>query len=205
MSIQTLFTTPSRLAQRRDILRWGVALGLATLAPLARAQAVKMYGAAGAPSPQEVADILSNGARARMKQRGVRMADGSPAPVVDEPQRPTDDAAQASAFAMPIPFGFDSARLEPAARELLSVVAEGIKLTEGTFKIVVEGHTDAHGRAGYNERLSLRRADAVRRYFVEQHGLSADLLMVEGHGPRKPIAAQNPFASENRRVQFRAA
>jgi outer membrane protein OmpA-like peptidoglycan-associated protein len=205
MSIQSQLTAPSRLFLRRGVLRWSAGLGLATFVPLARAQAVKLYGAAGAPSPQEVADILSNGARARMKQRGVRMADGSTAPVVEEPQRPTDNAAEASAFAMPIPFAFDSARLEPAARELLSVVAEGIKLTEGTFKIVVEGHTDAHGRSSYNERLSLRRADAVRRYFVEQHGLPADLLVIEGHGPRKPIATQNPFAPENRRVQFRAA
>ncbi len=183
----------------------GAGAGLAAFVPLAWAQAVKLYGASGAPSPQEVADILSNGARARMKQRGVRMADGRAAPVAEEPQRPTDDAAEASAFAMPIPFGFDSARLEPAARELLTVVAEGIKLTEGTFKVVIEGHTDAHGRGTYNERLSLRRAEAVRRYFVEQHGLPVESLVVEGHGPRKPIAAQNPFAPENRRVQFRAA
>jgi outer membrane protein OmpA-like peptidoglycan-associated protein len=202
-----MFAIPPALVRlrRRHLLRWGAVAGLAAVAPAASAQAVKLYGASGAPSPQEVADILSNGARTRMKQRGVRMADGSAAPAAEEPQRPTEDAAEASAFAMPIPFAFDSAKLEPAARDLLSVVAEGIKLTEGTFKVVIEGHTDAHGRGGYNQQLSLRRAEAVRRYFVEQQGLAADLLVVEGHGPRKPIRTQNPFAPENRRVQFRAA
>lgn len=197
--------TTTLFLSRRDLMRLGVGAGLAALVPLATAQAVKLYSANAAPSPQEVADILANGARARMKQRGVRLTDGSAAPVVEEPQRPTDDAAEASAFAMPIPFAFDSARLEPLAVEMLNVVAEGIKLTEGTFKVVIEGHTDAHGRAAYNERLSLRRAEAVRRFFVEQHGLPAEALLVKGHGPRKPIATNNPFAPENRRVQFSAA
>lgn len=194
---------PAHQLQRRHVLVAAVGLALAVAAPHAAAQAVKVYGATGAPSAEEVADILANGARKSMRQRGVRLGNGE-LPSGAEPQRATDNVAEASAFSMPISFDFDSAELEPAALMLLNLVAEGIKLNNGAFKVLIEGHTDAHGRLSYNERLSLRRAESVRRYLTEQRGLSADLLLVQGLGPRRPIQPEKPFAAENRRVQFRA-
>jgi outer membrane protein OmpA-like peptidoglycan-associated protein len=196
---------PSNKLQRRHLLVGAVGLALGIAAPHAAAQAVKVYGATGAPSAEEIADILANGARKSMRQRGVRLGNGElPSPAAPEPQRATDNVAEASAFSMPISFDFDSAELEPAALMMLNLVAEGIKLNNGAFKVLIEGHTDAHGRLSYNERLSLRRAESVRRYLTEQRGLSADLLLVQGLGPRRPIQPEKPFAAENRRVQFRA-
>jgi outer membrane protein OmpA-like peptidoglycan-associated protein len=196
---------PSFKLQRRQVLLGGVGLALAIAAPHAAAQAVKVYGATGAPSAEEIADILANGARKSMRQRGVRLGNGElPSSAAPEAQRATDNVAEASAFSMPISFDFDSAELDPAALQLLDLVAEGIKLNNGAFKVVIEGHTDAHGRLSYNERLSLRRAESVRRYLTEQRGLSAELLLVQGLGPRRPIQPEKPFAAENRRVQFRA-
>jgi outer membrane protein OmpA-like peptidoglycan-associated protein len=201
----TAVETPSIKLHRRQVLVGAVGLALAVTAPLATAQAVKVYGATGAPSAEEIADILANGARKSMRQRGVRLGNGElPSPAAPEPQRATDNVAEANAFSMPISFDFDSAELEPAALMMLNLVAEGIKLNNGAFKVVIEGHTDAHGRLSYNERLSLRRAESVRRYLIEQRGLSADLLQVQGLGPRRPIQPEKPFAAENRRVQFRA-
>lgn len=201
----TAVDAPSFQLRRRQVLVAGMGLALAIAAPHAAAQAVKVYGATGAPSAEEIADILANGARKSMRQRGVRLGNGElPSPAAPEPQRATDNVAEASAFSMPISFDFDSAELEPAALMMLNLVAEGIKLNNGAFKVVIEGHTDAHGRLSYNERLSLRRAESVRRYLTEQRGLSADLLLVQGLGPRRPIQPEKPFAAENRRVQFRA-
>ena len=201
----TAVDAPSFQLRRRQVLVAGMGLALAIAAPHAATQAVKVYGATGAPSAEEIADILANGARKSMRQRGVRLGNGElPSPAAPEPQRATDNVAEASAFSMPISFDFDSAELEPAALMMLNLVAEGIKLNNGAFKVVIEGHTDAHGRLSYNERLSLRRAESVRRYLIEQRGLSADLLLVQGLGPRRPIQPEKPFAAENRRVQFRA-
>ncbi len=201
-------TEPAALFQRRQWLAWCAGTALLGAAAPARSQAVKVYGSRGAPSADEIANILANGARQkmRMRMRGVRLGTGGEAAAeAPEVQTTTEDAAEASAFAMPIPFAFDSARLEPAARELLDVVAEGIRLNNGAFKVVVEGHTDGHGRPAYNERLSLRRAEAVRRYLNEQHGLPVDWLEVKGMGPRQPLRPDDPLAAVNRRVQFRAA
>jgi OmpA-OmpF porin, OOP family len=203
----TSMLPPTLPLHRRHWLAWCAGLGLAATATPAAAQAVKVYGSQGAPSAEEIANILANGARQKMRQRGVRLgASGAEAtPEAPEVQTTTEDAAEASAFAMPIPFAFDSARLEPAAREQLDVVAEGIRLNNGAFKVVVEGHTDGHGRPAYNERLSLRRAESVRRYLNEQHGLPVDWLDVKGMGPRQPLRPDEPLAAVNRRVQFRAA
>jgi outer membrane protein OmpA-like peptidoglycan-associated protein len=189
---------------RRHMLGLAAALPLLAAVQPAAAQAVRLYRADAAPSAQEVADILAQGARRSMKQRGVRLLPGE-SPPAPEPQHVTDDAAEASAFAMPIPFAFDSARLEPAALQLLAVVAEGIRLNHGTLKVVIAGHTDAQGPVAYNERLSLRRAEAVRRYLVEAQGLDAQTLQALGQGPHQPVDPRNPYAPHNRRVQFHAA
>jgi outer membrane protein OmpA-like peptidoglycan-associated protein len=201
--MEQLRVIEAAVIERRRWLAWSLALPLAAYVKPARAQAVKVYRSGTTPRPEEVADILAQGARRAMKQRGVRLP-GEPAPA-PEPQRATDDAAEASAFAMPIPFAFDSARLEPGAVELLDVVAEGIRLNHGSIKVVVAGHTDAHGRVGYNERLSQRRAEAVLRYFVEKQNLPAEWLEARGFGPHQPLDPARPFAAENRRVQFHAA
>jgi outer membrane protein OmpA-like peptidoglycan-associated protein len=206
MPVRPLIDKPRAAPSRRDwLMAAAAAPWLALWAPSVRAaQGVKVYGSNTLPSPQEIADILANGARRSMKQRGVRMTPADK-PAAPEPQHATDNIADASAFSLPVPFAFDSARLEAGARELLDVVAEGILLNNGAFAVVIEGHTDAHGPSSYNERLSLRRAEAVRQYLAEQHGVASGLLHVEGAGPRRPIRPDKPYAAENRRVQFRAA
>src|SRR5262245_33935442 len=99
-------------------------------------------------------------------------------------------------------FEFDKADLRPEDRELLSRVA-GILLTSHDYTISVNGHTDDVGTVEYNQKLSERRAQAVRDYLVKA-GLSADILSVEGHGKSRPLVAGNSDAAraKNRRVEL---
>jgi OOP family OmpA-OmpF porin len=55
----------------------------------------------------------------------------------------------------------------------------------------------------YNESLSQRRAQSVRRYLVTMHGIDAGRLEAVGKGEINPLPGRGPSASENRRVQFR--
>src|SRR3569832_953925 len=64
--------------------------------------------------------------------------------------------------------------------------------------------TGAVGGYEYNLRLSQRRAAAVKQYMVARHGIPAQTLEVVGMGKSQPLIPQNPYAAENRRVQFRA-
>jgi outer membrane protein OmpA-like peptidoglycan-associated protein len=99
-------------------------------------------------------------------------------------------------------FEFDKAELRPEDRELLSKVA-GILMTSKDYMLSVNGHTDDVGTAEYNQKLSERRAQAVRDYLVKA-GISADILSVEGHGKSLPLVkgTTDPARAKNRRVEL---
>jgi outer membrane protein OmpA-like peptidoglycan-associated protein len=113
------------------------------------------------------------------------------------------EAARPQALSLPVPFAFDSADIQPSAKAQLDAIAAGIRMLPATQKIVIEGHTDAVGTEQYNEQLSQRRAQSVRRYLVAMYGIDASRLQAVGLGEHDPLPGRNPLASENRRVQFR--
>jgi outer membrane protein OmpA-like peptidoglycan-associated protein len=99
-------------------------------------------------------------------------------------------------------FEFDKADLRPEDRELLSRIA-GILMTSHDYTISVNGHTDDVGSDSYNQKLSERRAQAVRDYLVEC-GLPEDILSVEGHGKKLPLVrgTSEEARAKNRRVEL---
>jgi outer membrane protein OmpA-like peptidoglycan-associated protein len=102
-------------------------------------------------------------------------------------------------------FEFDKADLRPQDRELLARVA-GILLTAPDHTISVNGFTDDVGSDDYNQKLSLRRAQAVRDYLVAS-GLPASIFTVEGHGKTMPLVAgtSDVARAKNRRVELAIA
>lgn len=99
-------------------------------------------------------------------------------------------------------FDFDKSDLKPENRELLSRIA-GILLTSSDTTISVNGHTDDVGTEEYNQKLSERRAQAVRDYLVEA-GVPPDIITVRGWGKSKPLVqGTSPEArAKNRRVEL---
>jgi outer membrane protein OmpA-like peptidoglycan-associated protein len=99
-------------------------------------------------------------------------------------------------------FEFDRAELRPEDRELLSRIA-GIIMTSHDYTISVNGHTDNVGSEAYNQKLSERRAEAVRDYLVKS-GLPAEIFTVTGHGKALPLLAGTSEAAraKNRRVEL---
>jgi outer membrane protein OmpA-like peptidoglycan-associated protein len=102
-------------------------------------------------------------------------------------------------------FEFDKAELRPEDRELLSRVA-GILLTSDDYTVSVNGHTDDVGTAAYNQKLSERRAQAVRDYLVKA-GLPPGILSVTGHGKSLPVVrgTSEEARAKNRRVELAIA
>jgi outer membrane protein OmpA-like peptidoglycan-associated protein len=98
-------------------------------------------------------------------------------------------------------FGFDSAELQPAARENLRNLALSLERHEGT-QVLLIGHTDSVGSESYNQQLSERRAHAARSYLIAQ-GLSPLRIEAVGRGLTEPIASNDTEAGrqENRRVE----
>jgi len=99
-------------------------------------------------------------------------------------------------------FEFDKAELRSEDKELLSRIA-GILLTSHDYTISVNGHTDDLGSDAYNQKLSERRAQAVRDYLVKA-GLPESILSVEGHGKALPLVpgSSDRARAQNRRVEL---
>lgn len=171
--------------------------------PILHADEVRLYRADETPDPREVAAILERDVEPvrPIKWRSIRLLPEQELAAAAPP--PQADAVP-DALALPVQFAFDSARILPEAMRQLDAVAEGIKLAGAGTPVLIEGHTDATGPAHYNEKLSLRRADAVKQYLVMRHGIAATALRTVGYGPMRPIDPANPYAGENRRVEFRA-
>lgn len=101
-------------------------------------------------------------------------------------------------------FDFDKSVLKPAAKASLDSLAGKVKSL--TLEVIVAvGHTDSIGTDAYNQKLSIRRAEAVKKYLVSQ-GIEAKRIYVEGKGESQPVADNKTKEgrAKNRRVQIEA-
>ena len=101
-----------------------------------------------------------------------------------------------------ITFDYNSANI--SAKSLASVQALGRALTNPDLKgstFIVAGHTDAAGSDSYNQDLSERRADSIKRYLIEKFSIAGADLVTVGYGKSKLKDASQPLAEVNRRVQ----
>src|SRR4051812_46712736 len=117
----------------------------------------------------------------------------------DEPT-PAAVSGQAEPGSFLVYFGFDKATLDASARQVVAEAADEYKRT-GAAQIAVTGYADRAGRAEYNQRLSERRAEAVRRE-LERLGVQSSAVQVAAEGendPAVPTADGVPEA-RNRRV-----
>ena len=101
-----------------------------------------------------------------------------------------------------IEFDFDSARVRADSLAVLGNLAQALQspaLQDARF--LVEGHTDASGRADYNQRLSAQRAQAVSAWLAAQ-GVAPARLSAVGKGATEPALPETPNAAANRRVRI---
>ena len=93
--------------------------------------------------------------------------------------------------------------LEAEAYRNLRQMAQAINSEElRGCRFAVEGHTDASGNPNYNLKLSKLRAASVKNFLMSTE-IPSQRLQTVGKGSRSPLDRRNPYAPENRRVQFR--
>jgi outer membrane protein OmpA-like peptidoglycan-associated protein len=101
-----------------------------------------------------------------------------------------------------ITFEYNSTKLAPSAIPTARHLGEALTsadLKGSTF--IIEGYTDAKGGAEFNQKLSERRADAVKRFLVAEYKIPARDLVAVGYGKSRLKNPSDPFAAENRRVR----
>ena len=111
-------------------------------------------------------------------------------------------AANKPKIDLEIHFDYNSADI---SRESMPDVQNlGKALSNASLKgstFVVAGHTDAIGGEEYNQGLSERRADTIKKYLNEKYGINGSDLVTVGYGKTKPKDANAPMDPANRRVQ----
>ena len=111
-------------------------------------------------------------------------------------------AANKPKIDLEIRFDYNSADI--AKTSVQAVQELGKALSDASLKgstFVVAGHTDAVGGEEYNQGLSERRADTIKRYLTEKYGINGSDLVTVGYGKTKPKDANAPLDPANRRVQ----
>ncbi len=101
-----------------------------------------------------------------------------------------------------VKFDFDKAQVRSDSYSDIENLAEFMKQFPQTAT-TVEGHTDSTGNAAYNQKLSERRADAVREVLVNQYGVESGRVNAVGYGENNPVASNETREGRaiNRRVE----
>jgi OmpA-OmpF porin, OOP family len=136
------------------------------------------------------------------------LADQPAAPVVGDDQPAIAAVQQANppaslSISDRVQFEFDSFRLTDDAKAVLDRLAGVLQsdfMRDKTIK--VEGYADATGPADHNLTLSQHRAEAVRTYLIQEHGIAAARLPFVGKGATDFYDPAHPTAAVNRRVTF---
>lgn len=130
---------------------------------------------------------------------GARPADGDiakPLPDIAKPLLPPS-------IHFSINFALNSTAFDANAVKVLGELGEALRHAElRPYKFEIAGHTDAAGTSGYNQRLSERRAHAVRRHLTKTFGIDARRLRAVGYGESRLLDRAKPMSGFNRRVQI---
>ena len=102
-----------------------------------------------------------------------------------------------------INFEYNSVALTPQAEPQLNNLGQALTSSDLSGSVVLlGGHTDAKGGDDYNQKLSERRAETVKRFLMEKYRIPASNLVTAGYGKNGLKNPADPLAAENRRVEI---
>lgn len=124
------------------------------------------------------------------------------APPPPPPPAPAPEIIEKGKTTLKVLFDFDKSIIKKGSFGDVDNLV-GVMKNYPDLNVAIEGHTDYIGTNAYNQKLSQRRADAVKKYMVEKGGIDAKRLKAIGYGEEKPIADNKTKEgrAQNRRVE----
>ena len=201
-------------------------LGTATLGCALALAAGSVFADAGPNVQDSSGAAVKDGSGACVVSSGQNLPECSPvkAPAAPAPAAPARPAAPAapSAPAAPAPaarpapasvrqaiviqadalFDFDKSVVRPDGKRSIDEALEKVRGTDLEM-VIATGHTDSVGTEAYNQKLSERRAQAVKDYLVSK-GVPASKITTIGKGESQPVATNKTKEGrqKNRRVDI---
>ncbi|MFZ9298778.1 MAG: outer membrane protein OmpA [Hylemonella sp.] len=125
----------------------------------------------------------------------------APAPAPRPAPRPQPPAATKVTYAADTFFDFDRAVIKADGKAKLDDLVQKVK-SINLEVIIAVGHTDSIGSDAYNQKLSVRRAEAVKAYLISK-GIDKNRIYTEGKGEKQPVADNRTKEgrTKNRRVE----
>jgi len=174
--------------------------GVAKLQDAAKVQIV--------PSASVSFDFVFRATKPDSESNSVAEAPSEPKTAALEPEGNFDTEACVGRFEIlsrtgAIYFKSGSTDLDDESLPLLNTVLDIVQRCPD-LNIVVAGHTDSAGDAGYNQELSERRARSVSQ-FLSVNGVSSSRMQAVGYGEAQPVAPNDTARNRgrNRRIEFR--
>ena len=129
-------------------------------------------------------------------------AAAAPAPRPAAPAAAAAPVTEKITLAADVLFDFDKSIVKPEGKSKLDDLVARLKAVNLEVVIAI-GHTDSVGGDAYNQKLSVRRAEAVKGYLVSK-GIPANRVYTEGKGEKQPVASNKTKdgRAKNRRVEI---
>ncbi|MCX5851677.1 MAG: OmpA family protein [Deltaproteobacteria bacterium] len=128
--------------------------------------------------------------------------DGCPELVEEVKEEAAAAILETKRMKLNVEFDYDKADVKTKYHDEIGKLADVLKKYP-EISVTVEGHTDNRGTDKYNQVLSQKRADNVRKYLIEKFGIEGARVKAKGYGESRPIADNATDAGKqiNRRVE----
>ncbi|MEN0106106.1 MAG: OmpA family protein [Pseudomonas sp.] len=155
---------------------------------------------AAEPAPAPAPEVCSDSDNDGVCDNVDKCPDTAPNVTVDADGCPA--VAEVVRVELDVKFDFDKSKVKEESYGDIKNLADFMKQYPDT-STTVEGHTDSVGTDAYNQKLSERRANAVREVLVNQYGVGGERVNAVGYGESKPVAdnATEAGRAVNRRVE----
>lgn len=165
-----------------------------------RPEVIAQHPSPGATVPSEMADPSGRPTHDAAAPRAIAM---SPSSVVEMTGTlPAATNNQSIDVMYRISFEFASDRINAESKQILDEIVVAMEANP-SWRLMIEGHTDAYGTAAHNQALSESRAQAASAY-LQSAGIGAERLSARGFGASRPLEPSTTLGNvRNRRVELR--